>query len=107
VKWLLVLAVACGGGQRPTAAPPPSCSQVADGMVEQMLAKMQPRPQETADTIKDIIKTSCDRDAWSEPARRCLAAMKTEDDADHCATLLTDAQQAALVREEKARIPQH
>ena len=105
---MLVLVVGCGGGQKPREAPPPSCSQVADGMVAQMLAtKQQPPPQETADMIKDIIHTSCDRDAWSEPARRCLAAMKTEDDADRCAPLLTDAQQAALVREEKARMPPH
>ena len=108
MRWLVVLLVACGGGQKPKEAPAPSCTQVADGMVAQMLAtKQQPPPQETADMIKDIIKTSCDRDAWSEPARRCLAAMKTEEDADRCAALLTDAQQAALVNEEKARIPQH
>lgn len=106
MRWLVVLLVACGGGQQPKPAPPPTCRQVADGMVAEMLAtKRQPPPQETADLIVDIIRTSCDRDAWSEPARRCLAAMKTETDADRCAGLLTDDQQAALVREEKARMP--
>jgi len=108
VRWLLVVLVACGGAQTPKDAPAPSCAKVADGMVAEMLAtKQQPPPQETADMIKDIIRTSCDRDAWSDPARRCLATMKTEDDADRCAALLTDEQQAALVREEKARLPAH
>ena len=108
MRWLVVLVIACGGGQKPKEPPAPTCAQVAGAMVQQMLAtKQQPPPQETADMIKDIITTSCDRDAWSDAARRCLAAMKTEEDADRCAAQLTDAQQAALVREEKARIPQH
>jgi len=111
VRWLLVLllVVGCGGGQKPEEAPPPSCSQVADGMLSNLRATQeQHAPQETADMIKEIIHTACDRDHWSDPARRCLAQMKpTAEDADRCTQELTQDQLDALSRDEKAKIPPH
>ncbi len=103
---LCVLA-ACGGGTKSTATPTraaPTCVVVADRMIEQMLTDKAPRPDEaTVTSIKDIISTRCEQDGWTAAAKDCLAKMKNEADADRCAPLLTEEQQAALVRDERAR----
>ncbi len=103
---VLVVLVACGGGSKPSTAPKPAvtCSGVADAMVGMMIESMEPRPgQETIDGITGIIKTRCDQDAWTADAKQCLATMKTRTDAEHCSTLLTEEQQANLVRDQKAK----
>ncbi len=103
----LLLLASCGGTTKsavPLMDPAPECSAVADRMVEQMLTGKVPRPgRETVDGIKTIISTRCEADAWTASAKRCLVTMKNEADADRCAGLLTDEQQAALVRDERAR----
>jgi hypothetical protein len=60
-------------------------------------------PTETADAFRNLIRERCEQDAWSAEATRCLIAMKQLGDAEACAKLMTDDQQAALVRDEQAR----
>ena len=72
-----------------------------------MLARLpaaDPPPTEEADALRNLIRQRCERDGWSADATRCLAAMQRVDDAAPCATFLTDAQQAALARDEEARL---
>jgi hypothetical protein len=107
----LVLAlVAC----QHTAAPPPAapkgptaCDRAADSMVGAMLAHLPASdastPTEEADALRRLIRVRCEQDGWSADATRCLIAMQKLDDAAPCAQLLTDDQQAALVRDQEAQ----
>jgi hypothetical protein len=107
---ILVLVAACGGGAAKSSAtmPPPakgpSCAGTADGMVGMMVASMTPKPPDTdADGLRGLIRERCEKDHWSPEAQRCLSDMKTADDANVCSTLLTDDQQAALVKAQQAK----
>ena len=71
-----------------------------------MLARLpaaDPPPTEEADALRNLIRQRCERDGWSAEATRCLIAMQRLDDAAPCAKLLTDDQQAALVRDQEAQ----
>lgn len=104
----MVAALGCA----PAAAPPPAapkgptaCERASDSMVGAMLARLpaSDEPTEAADALRNLIRERCEKDAWSNEATRCLIAMKKLDDAAPCARLMTDEQQAALVRDEEAR----
>lgn len=104
----LVVLVACGGGGAPSAQKPAattvSCASAADGMVGMLVAAMNPKPpDEDADGLRKLVIERCDKDQWSPEARRCLKDMKTADDANVCGTLLTDDQQAALVKAQQEK----
>jgi hypothetical protein len=73
-------------------------------MVGAMLARLPAAdaPTEQADSLRRLIRVRCEQDGWSAEATRCLIAMHTLDDAAPCAKLLTDDQQAALVRDQEA-----
>jgi hypothetical protein len=75
-------------------------------MVALMLARLpqgDPPPTDEADAIRNLIRERCEHDGWSADAIRCLSAMKAMPDAEACAKLLTEDQQAALVSDERAR----
>lgn len=110
--WLAAALCAVPAGCAPAAAPPPAapkgptaCERASDSMVGAMLARLpaSDEPAEAADALRNLIRERCERDGWSADATRCLIAMKRLDDAAPCAKLMTDAQQAALVRDEEAR----
>ena len=71
-------------------------------MLDRLPAKQAP-PTEAADRFRNLIRERCEQDGWSAAATRCLIAMTSTDDAARCATLMTEAQQAALVRDEQAQ----
>ncbi len=99
---ILVMLAACGGAAKPAPQAPrsgPTCAKAADGMVGMLVASMDPKPPDAdADGLRALIKGRCEADHWSPEAKRCTADMKTVDDVDVCGTLLTDDQQAALVK---------
>lgn len=100
--------VTCRPADAPApAAPrgPTACERASDSMVGAMLARLpaSDAPTEQADALRNLIRERCERDGWSAEATRCLIAMKRLEDAEPCAKLLTDDQQAALVRDEEAR----
>ncbi len=105
---VLVLVLGCGGGSKKAEAPKPveaACPAVADAMVGMMMEGKEetPKAKEAMAGFTDIIRTRCDADAWSAEARQCLAAMKTREDAERCSNMLSEEQQANLVRDEKAK----
>lgn len=106
---LLVLVLGCGGGGKKAAEAPkdttPACAAVADAMIGIMLLNKEqtPKLKETMDGFTAIIRTRCEADGWTAEAKTCLAAMKTQPDAERCAPMLTEEQQANLVRDEKAK----
>jgi hypothetical protein len=74
-------------------------------MVQTMLDRLSsqgPPPTEAADALRNLIRERCEQDGWSAEATRCLIAMASIKDAEPCAKLMTDEQQAALVRDETA-----
>jgi hypothetical protein len=105
----LVLALAaCGHAEAPApAAPkgPTACERASDSMVNAMLVRLPAgdTPTEQADALRNLIRERCEQDGWSAEATRCLIAMQRLEDAGPCARLLTDAQQAALVRDQDAQ----
>jgi len=107
--WIVAVLVACHHADAPApVAPkgPTPCARASDSMVQTMLDQLPDsaeRPMEQADAIRNLIRERCEQDGWSAAATRCLIAMKRQDDAEACAKLLTDDQQAALVRDQEAR----
>jgi hypothetical protein len=108
---VIVALVACHPAE--PAAPvvpkgPTPCERASDSMVQPMLDRLSsqgPPPTEQADALRNLIRERCEQDGWSADATKCLIAMKTLDDAAACAKLMTDEQQAALVRDQDARFP--
>jgi hypothetical protein len=105
---VLVGLAACGPAQ-PAVAPAPrgptACARASDSMVQTMLDRLSPDgppPTEAADALRNLIRERCEQDGWSADATKCLIAMTSVKDAEPCAKLMTDEQQAALVRDEAA-----
>jgi hypothetical protein len=107
--WIAVVLVACHHADAPApAAPrgPTQCARASDSMVQAMLDRLPAKdtpPTEEADALRNLIRERCEQDGWSAEAIQCLIAMKRLEDAEGCAKLMTDDQQAALVRDEAAR----
>ena len=107
--WIAVALAACHHADAPAPpAPkgPTACERASDSMVGAMLDRLPATdtpPTEAADALRNLIRERCERDGWSTEATRCLIAMKRLADAEPCAKLMTDEQQAALVRDEEAR----
>ncbi len=101
-----VLAAGCGGApaRAPAPGPPAATCATAAGHVGDLLASGQdPRPpDEAVNQVIARIRAACEEDAWSSGARACFAAMASPADADHCGTLLTEAQTQGLLRRQAA-----
>jgi len=108
-SWIVAVLVACHHADAPApVAPkgPTPCARASDSMAQTMLDQLPEKaelPTEQADAIRNLIRERCEQDGWSAEATQCLIAMKRQDDAEACAKLLTNDQQAALVRDEEAR----
>ena len=60
-------------------------------------------PDDAVDKLRVLITTRCREDRWSTEAQACLGKLEKPDDVNVCGELLTEAQQAALVKaQEKA-----
>lgn len=107
-RWLaLVVLVACSSPRKEPPLPPrsaTSCEAAADGMIALLVKNQSERPPEEAvDKLRVLITTRCREDRWTTEAQACLAKLDTPQDASTCSTLLTEEQQAALVKaQEKA-----
>lgn len=107
--WIVVALVAChhADGPAPVAPKGPTqCARAADNMVQTMLDRLPAQdnpPTDEADALRNLIRGRCEHDGWSAEATRCLIAMQRLGDAEGCAKLMTDEQQAALVRDEQAQ----
>jgi len=106
--WIIVALAACQHAEPAPVAPkrPAPCARAADNMVATMLARLPASdapPTEAADGLRNLIRDRCEHDGWSPEALQCLIAMKQLEDAEPCAKLMTEAQQAALVRDGNAQ----
>ena len=94
----------CSGTAKESSEPAPlapSCKRAAEHMVDELVAGMDPRPpDDTVNAYIKLIRTRCEQDGWSTPAQDCFTRIKNVADADTCGTLLTQAQQDALVRDQ-------
>jgi len=82
----------------------PTCATAAQHMVDEMAATKDPRPpDESLNAMIGLIQKRCEQDQWSSQAIACLARIKSLADADQCGTLLTEAQQANLVKDQEAK----
>jgi hypothetical protein len=108
--WVLVFVMACASS--PPAATPmapasnagaagndASCDQAVGKMMDTMTASKPDAPPAAVKQYHDLFVSHCQADAWSPEVRACLAGSKTLDDADQCATKMTDAQRGALDQE--------
>jgi hypothetical protein len=109
-SWIVVTVIACSAPPAaPPAAPrgPTACERASDSMVLAMLARLPAgarTPTEEADAMRNLIRERCERDGWSAEATQCLTAMKQREDAAPCAKLLSEDDQAALVRDLEAQL---
>ena len=111
MRWLaLVVLAACSSPQRKEPPPPPrpaaSCEAAADGMIALLVRSQTEKPPEDAvDKLRVLITTRCREDRWTTEAQACLAKLQTPEDANTCSTLLTEDQQAALVKAQEKASP--
>lgn len=106
---LLLVVAACGGGTPKSSSGPatvgngevadpipmtkgPDCSIVADRLATVAHADTPDRQAEA----RDMLRTRCAEDKWSDAARNCFSTVETDDEIDGCHKLLTDAQRAKL-----------
>jgi hypothetical protein len=106
--WIIVVLAACHHADAPVAAAPKgptACARAADNMVAAMLAgkPANETPTEAADGLRNLIRERCERDGWSAEATQCLIGIHQLADAEPCAKLMTEDQQAALVRDGNAQ----
>jgi hypothetical protein len=103
--WVVASLLGCHSAPPPAepAPPPPSCKGAAEHMVDELVAgKDPPPPDDIVNAYIELIRTRCEADAWSVPAQDCFMRIHSLADADTCGTLLTQAQQDALVRDQGA-----
>jgi hypothetical protein len=108
IRALLLLGTlaACPAAKSSEAPKPagPTCAEAAQHMVDEMAATKDPRPpDESLNAMIGMIQKRCSQDQWSSQAIACLAQIKSLADADQCGTLLTEAQQANLVKDQDAK----
>jgi hypothetical protein len=107
--WLALALAACHQAAPPKAAAPKgptACARASDNMVQLMLDRLPAKdspPTDEADGLRNLIRERCEQDGWSAEATACLNAMKRLEEAEPCAKLMTDDQQAALVTDQQAR----
>jgi len=106
--FAFVIAAGCGGSSKPSTTAKvegPTCTDVAESMVTMMGEGKESTKAfvDAKEGFTTIIRTRCDDDNWTADAKRCLATMKSHADAEHCSTMLSEEQQANLVRDEKAK----
>jgi len=107
MRWLAAAVLAACSAPKPAPAPPQSatsCEAAADGMIGLLVRNQREKPPEEAvDKLRVLIATRCRADRWTTEAQGCLAKVATPDDVNVCGELLTEQQQAALVKaQEKA-----
>ena len=101
---------ACHHGDAPEAAVPrgpTACARASDSIVQAMLARLPADaapPIEQADALRNLIRERCAHDSWSAEATQCLIAIARLEDAEPCARLMTEDQQAALVADQNAQL---
>jgi hypothetical protein len=101
---------ACHHADAPEAAAPKgptACARASDSIVQAMLDRLPADatpPTEQADATRNLIRERCEHDSWSAEATQCLIAMKQLEDAEPCAKLMTEDQQAALVSDQEAQL---
>ena len=111
MRYVLALALGCSHpAPAPEVAPkgPTPCEHASDAMVQLLLDRMPDKehmPTEEADQFRNLIRERCEQDHWSAEATTCLRNMTKLDDAEACSKLMTEDQQAALVRAEMAKFP--
>lgn len=102
---VVVVVAACGSKSpppKPVPPPPPvdpipqsagpACGVVADHAVTVMLAdNAEGQPK-----AKEVLRTRCEADKWSDDARNCIATAQSEDEMDGCGKHLTEAQKTAV-----------
>jgi hypothetical protein len=99
-RWLVILAVSCGGGARPAPvvahsadiapAAGPTCSDAAAGLERATLDVRSPGA-----SVWKPMRDQCETDAWSARAIACFASMQSEQ-LGGCAMLLPDEPRTAL-----------
>jgi hypothetical protein len=105
---VLTFVISCSSGsKKPPEAPGPAtaslltCVQVADHVAKTVVAD-KPRPGATHATVKDLVSTRCQADAWTDETKRCLNAIATIRDGRACATQMTEDQRTALRTQARA-----
>src|SRR5688572_7584697 len=105
---VLALVVGCSGGSKPPPKSPdaPSgslldCAKVADH-VATTVSTNKPRPGATHATVKEMVSTRCQADAWTDETKQCMHAIATIKDGRACAAKMTDDQRKALRTQARA-----
>lgn len=94
----LVFLVACAGPSKPApvARAPERCAYVADHLLTLLSPTAREAPAEELDRVRAHFHARCAQDGWSPAAQQCFLELRVKEDVDRCASLLTDAQRAAL-----------
>jgi len=103
----ILLVAACGSTPKPAVEnPPPAgsllpCETVANH-VGGVVASSKMRSGATVDAVVSLVATRCKADAWSDPTKQCLNAIKTIPEGRECAGSMTEEQRSKIKLEAKA-----
>src|ERR1041385_8127900 len=102
------LCIACAGGNKKHTAPTPAdripkTAGPTCGAVGEHLATLADRDPaaEPDKAMAQKIAGACKTDAWSDDARSCFATASSDDEAEGCMKLLSDAQKQPLMERHK------
>lgn len=101
-----VLAVGCGGSQKPKAAAGPSCADAAANIaasVQKVATEQGVDAGEMASTMQAIVNERCPADGWSKEAIACFAKADVQG-LEECAKLLTPEQDQKMQQTSKERL---
>lgn len=94
-----VVAVGCGGSQRPTMAKGPTCADVAANAEKAVVAMGQRTGEDTramATAGRETMTERCPADGWSAEVIACAAAAPDADQVQACVEKLTPKQHQAM-----------
>lgn len=87
--------MAAGAATMP-AAGGTTCEQATGRMIDLLTAGKKDVPPDQVKAFHDMFVQHCQADAWSSDVRGCFSAMKTIDEGEKCADMMTDAQKKAI-----------
>jgi hypothetical protein len=102
----LLVVFACSSNKPAPESPEPAasmidCAKVADHVAATVAAD-KPRTGATNAAVKEMVATRCEKDAWSDEAKRCLNAIATIAEGRACGEQLTEAQREAIRADARA-----
>ncbi len=93
-----VVAVACGGGSKPTKGTPAPGPEATCVAVADKVKTLVRKNDESVNRLREVFVERCERDGWSAEFKSCVMGTEALDKPKRCKELLSGLQREALDR---------